>query len=76
MNFTQVVKLEKLKTLSEIMDTDIPIISTQSSTIIVLKMTGKYGCVVVLENKKIKGIITDGDLRRSISKLNLNEKQQ
>ena len=35
----------------------------------------KYGCVVVLDkNKKIKGIITDGDLRRSISKLNLNEK--
>ena len=30
--------------------------------------------VVVLEKIKNKGIITDGDLRRSISKLNLNEK--
>ena len=29
----------------------------------------KYGCVVVLgSNKKIKGIITDGDLRRIIYK--------
>ena len=35
----------------------------------------KYGCVVVLDkNKKIKGIITDGDLRRSISNVDLNEK--
>ena len=68
---------KKLKTLSEIMDTDIPIISAQSSIIdAVLVMTEKkYGCVVVLDKyKKIKGIITDGDLRRSISKLNLNEK--
>ena len=68
---------KKLKTLSEIMDTDIPIISAQSSIIdAVLIMTEKkYGCVVVLDKyKKIKGIITDGDLRRSISKLNLNEK--
>ena len=47
------------------MDTDIPIINTQSSIIdAVLIMTEKkYGCVVVLDkNKKIKGIITDGDL--------------
>ena len=68
---------KKLRVLREIMDTDIPIISTQSSIIdAVLIMTEKkYGCVVVLDkNKKIKGIITDGDLRRSISKLNLNEK--
>ena len=68
---------KKLKTLSEIMDTDIPIISAQSSIIdAVLIMTEKkYGCVVVLDKyKKTKGIITDGDLRRSISKLNLNEK--
>ena len=35
----------------------------------------KYGCVVVLDNnKKIKGIITDGDLRRSISKIDMNKK--
>ena len=42
----------------------------------VLIMTEKkYGCVVVLDkNKKIKGIITDGDLRRSISKIDMNKK--
>ena len=59
------------------MDTDIPIINTQSSIVdAVLIMTEKkYGCVVVLDNnKKIKGIITDGDLRRSISNINMNKK--
>ena len=68
---------KKLKTLNEIMDTDIPIINTQSSIVdAVLIMTEKkYGCVVVLDNnKKIKGIITDGDLRRSISNINMNKK--
>ena len=68
---------KKLKTLGEIMDTDLPIINSQSSIIdAVLIMTEKkYGCVVVLDqSKKIKGIITDGDLRRSISKVNVNEK--
>ena len=68
---------KKLKTLGEIMDTDLPIINNKSSIIdAVLIMTEKkYGCVVVLDqNKKIRGIITDGDLRRSISKVNVNEK--
>ena len=68
---------KKLKTLKEIMDTDIPIINAQSSIVdAVLIMTEKkYGCVVVLDNnKKIKGIITDGDLRRSISNINMNKK--
>ena len=68
---------KKLKTLRDIMDTDIPIIQSGSSIIdAVLIMTEKkYGCVVVLDkNKKIKGIITDGDLRRSIAKINIKEK--
>ena len=68
---------KKLKTLNDIMDTDIPIIQTYSSILdAVLIMTEKkYGCVVVLDNnKKIKGIITDGDLRRSISKFDIKEK--
>jgi len=68
---------KKLKTLNEIMDIDIPIIQSNSSIIdAVLIMTEKkYGCVVVLDkNKKIKGIITDGDLRRSIAKINMKEK--
>ena len=68
---------KKLKTLNEIMDTDIPIIKSNSSIIdAVLIMTEKkYGCVVVLDkNKRIRGIITDGDLRRSIAKINMKEK--
>ena len=68
---------KKLKTLNEIMDTDIPIIGSNSSIVdAVLVMTEKkYGCAVVLDkNKKIKGIITDGDLRRSIGKINMTEK--
>ena len=68
---------KKLKTLNNIMDTDIPIINMNSTIIdAVLIMTEKkYGCVVVLDRyKKIKGIITDGDLRRSISKINMNAK--
>ena len=68
---------KKLKTLNEIMDTDIPIIKLNSSIVeAVLVMTEKkYGCVVVLDkNKKIKGIITDGDLRRSIAKIDMKER--
>ena len=68
---------KKLKTLNEIMDTDIPIINTKSTIVdAVLIMTEKkYGCVVVLDKRKlIKGIITDGDLRRSISNINMNKK--
>ena len=68
---------KKLRTLSEIMDTEIPVINSNSTIIdAVLVMTEKkYGCVVVLDkNKKIKGIITDGDLRRSIAKINMKEK--
>ncbi len=69
---------KKLRTLSDIMDTDLPIINTNSSIIdAVLIMTEKkYGCVVVLDSKKkiMKGIITDGDLRRSIANININEK--
>ena len=68
---------KKLRTLKEIMDTDIPTIQLNSSIIdAVLIMTEKkYGCVVVLDkNKQIRGIITDGDLRRSISKIDMKKK--
>ncbi len=68
---------KKLKTLGDIMDTDIPTIQSHASIIdAVLIMTEKkYGCVVVLDNnKKIKGIITDGDLRRSIAKIDMNKR--
>ena len=68
---------KKLKTLSEIMDTELPLIEQNSSIIdAVLEMTEKkYGCAVIIDNhKKIKGIITDGDLRRAIKKLNMSDK--
>ena len=68
---------KKLKTLSEIMDTDLPLIKQNSSILdAVLKMTEKkYGCAVIVDNrKKIKGIITDGDLRRAIKKLDISDK--
>ncbi len=68
---------KKLRTLNDIMDIDIPIIQSNSSIIdAVLVMTEKkYGCVVILDkSKKIKGIITDGDLRRSIAKIDVNKK--
>jgi len=68
---------KKLKTISEIMDTDLPLIEQNSSIIdAVLEMTEKkYGCAVIIDNhKKIKGIITDGDLRRAIKKLNMSDK--
>ena len=68
---------KKLKTLNDIMDTDIPFIHSTSSIVeAVLMMTEKkYGCVVVLgNNRKIKGIITDGDLRRSIANIDMSKK--
>ena len=68
---------KKLKTINDIMDTDIPIIQSNSSIIdAVLIMTEKkYGCVVVLDKyKRIKGIITDGDLRRSITNIDMKNR--
>ena len=68
---------KKLKTLSEIMDTDLPLIKQDASIMdAVLEMTEKkYGCAVLIDSqKKIKGIITDGDLRRAIKKLNMSDK--
>lgn len=68
---------KKLKTLNDIMDKDIPFISSKSSIMdAVLTMTEKrYGCAVMIDkNKKIMGIITDGDLRRAIKNLQVNDK--
>ncbi len=68
---------KKLKTLNEIMDKDIPTINSNSSIMdAVLTMTEKkYGCAVMIDkNKKIKGIITDGDLRRAIGNIQINNK--
>ena len=68
---------KKLKTLNDIMDKDIPIVKFNASVMeAVLTMTEKkYGCVVLVDqNKKIKGIITDGDLRRAIKNLKMDNK--
>tara|TARA_B100001093_G_scaffold219372_1_gene210285 strand:- start:372 stop:1319 length:948 start_codon:yes stop_codon:yes gene_type:complete len=68
---------KKLKTLEEIMDTDIPTIDSKSSIMnAVLVMTEKkYGCVVMIDRqKRIKGIITDGDLRRAIRNIQIDNK--
>ena len=70
---------KKLKTIKEIMDSDLPVVNLFHSIIdAVLVMTEKkYGCALVLDNKKnIKGIITDGDLRRAINKIDLNNNVQ
>ena len=68
---------KKLKTLNDLMDRDLPIISQNASIMdAVLTMTKKkYGCAVMIDkNKKIKGIITDGDLRRAIKKIKMTDK--
>jgi len=70
---------KKLRTLKEIMDSDLPVVKLSQSIIdAVLVMTEKkYGCALVLDdNKNIKGIITDGDLRRAINKIDLNTNVQ
>ncbi len=68
---------KNLKTLEEIMDRDLPSINLKSNVFeAVLIMTNKkYGCAIIVDNSNnIKGVITDGDLRRSLSKdlLDLN----
>lgn len=67
----------RLTTISEIMDNDLPILNSNASIFdAVLTMTEKkYGCAIVLNKKNlITGIITDGDLRRSMGSLDLNQK--
>ena len=61
------------------MDSELPVVKLSQSIIdAVLVMTEKkYGCALVLDdNKNIKGIITDGDLRRAINKIDLNANVQ
>ena len=67
---------KKLKTLNEIMDKDIPIIDSKASIkdAVLIMTEKKYGCAVMIDkNKKIKGILTDGDLRRAINQIDLND---
>lgn len=59
-----------LTKVKDLMKTDYPIISptTQVKEIIHKITKGKLGLVLVIENDSIKGIITDGDLRRALNK--------
>ena len=62
---------KNLKTLSDIMSKDLPIVHINEtlSEAILIMTEKKYGCVIVCDLKGIiKGIITDGDLRRSFKK--------
>ena len=57
------------------MDRDIPIIKIGASIkeAVLIMTEKKYGCTVMVDkNKKIRGILTDGDLRRAINKINLD----
>jgi arabinose-5-phosphate isomerase len=67
---------KNLRTLKEIMNTDIPLVPQKSKILeAVITMTKKkYGCAIIVDGKKnIKGVVTDGDLRRSIKSDLLND---
>ena len=67
---------KNLRTLKEIMNTDIPLVPQKSKVLeAVITMTKKkYGCAIIVDSKKnIKGVVTDGDLRRSIKSDLLND---
>ena len=49
---------------------NLPVVNTSTplSKVISIMSTGRLGMAIVSENKKLKGIITDGDLRRAIER--------
>ena len=60
---------KNLRTLDEIMNIDAPLVSINSKVLeaVIVMTEKKYGCAIIVDIKKnIKGIITDGDLRRSL----------
>ena len=66
---------KNLRTLKEIMNTDIPLVPQKSKVLeaVIIMTKKKYGCAIIVDSKKnIKGVITDGDLRRSIKSDLLN----
>ena len=65
---------KNLKTLEDIMSKDLPTVNVKEtiSEAILVMTEKKYGCVIICDHRKmIKGIITDGDLRRSF-KMGIN----
>ena len=60
---------KNLRTINEIMNIDAPLVSINSKVLeaIIVMTEKKYGCAIIVDIKKnIKGIVTDGDLRRSL----------
>ena len=67
---------KNLRILKEIMNTDIPLVSLKAKVLeaVIIMTKKKYGCAIIVDSKKnIKGVITDGDLRRSIKSDLLND---
>ncbi|MDA1283379.1 MAG: KpsF/GutQ family sugar-phosphate isomerase [Proteobacteria bacterium] len=60
---------KNLRTINEIMNIDAPFVSINSKVLeaVIVMTEKKYGCAIIVDIKKnIKGIVTDGDLRRSL----------
>jgi len=60
---------KNLRTLDEIMNIDAPLVSINSKVLeaVIVMTKKKYGCAIIVDIKNnIKGIVTDGDLRRSL----------
>ena len=60
---------KNLRTINEIMNIDAPVVSINSKVLeaVIVMTEKKYGCAIIVDIKKnIKGIVTDGDLRRSL----------
>jgi arabinose-5-phosphate isomerase len=58
------------------MNTDIPLVPQKSKVLeaVIIMTKKKYGCAIIVDSKKnIKGVVTDGDLRRSIKPDLLND---
>jgi arabinose-5-phosphate isomerase len=67
---------KQLITLNEIMHKDVPSIGKEASMqeAIITITSHKFGCVAIVENDQIIGIITDGDIRRHMDNNFLNKK--
>lgn len=59
-----------LTRLKDVMNTELTIVSPQSALrdVIMAMSTGKHGIAVVMENGQLKGVVTDGDLRRAMAR--------
>jgi arabinose-5-phosphate isomerase len=60
---------KNLRTINEIMNIEAPLVSINSKVLeaVIVMTEKKYGCAIIVDIKKnIKGIVTDGDLRRSL----------